>query len=202
MLEIGALSDLRAYFVNEFDVLMNILIEELSNHLYLKTHYCDTRWVAYKPGQTKLPIPKDSVTSRDDEEPERRSSIGNIDPSNPRLSRFLQDLSAKPARDPILNLSDDELVNLPAIPSRGASRYLSAFGVPGAAETSVGDLEEMQNNSVASDPETDSFAYMEMVMEALAILGRLGPALEILGQRIAAELFHLVEITIDEVADR
>lgn len=42
--EIGALSDVRAYFVNQETSLTDILIEELHDHLYLKSPYCSDRW--------------------------------------------------------------------------------------------------------------------------------------------------------------
>lgn len=65
--QIGAISDLKAYFTsqeavrvsihkasrfaNQTQTLTDILIEELQNHLYLKTYYSDTRWQPYTPGQ-------------------------------------------------------------------------------------------------------------------------------------------------------
>lgn len=33
-------------------VLLEILIEELHNHLYLKSFYCDVRWKSYSRGQS------------------------------------------------------------------------------------------------------------------------------------------------------
>lgn len=68
MMEIGALSDLRTYlggqeavghisllvFVRETDhdqSLADILVEELHNHLYLKSLYCNDRWKAHSSGQ-------------------------------------------------------------------------------------------------------------------------------------------------------
>lgn len=33
-------------------VVLEILIEELHNHLYLKSFYCDVRWKSYTRGQT------------------------------------------------------------------------------------------------------------------------------------------------------
>lgn len=42
--EIGALNDLRAYLVNQETALMDILVEELHEHLYLKSPYCQERW--------------------------------------------------------------------------------------------------------------------------------------------------------------
>ncbi|KAI1076309.1 Sec8 exocyst complex component-specific domain-containing protein [Whalleya microplaca] len=42
--DIGALSDLRGYLANQETALMDILIEELHEHLYLKSPYCQERW--------------------------------------------------------------------------------------------------------------------------------------------------------------
>ncbi|KMU84852.1 hypothetical protein CIHG_02636 [Coccidioides immitis H538.4] len=41
---IGGLGDLRTYFANQETSLMDILIEELHDHLYLKSPYCQDRW--------------------------------------------------------------------------------------------------------------------------------------------------------------
>ena len=41
---IGALSDLRSYLMNQETALTDILIEELHDHLYLKSPYCQERW--------------------------------------------------------------------------------------------------------------------------------------------------------------
>jgi exocyst complex component 4 len=41
---IGALSDLRSYLSNQETALMDILVEELHEHLYLKSPYCQERW--------------------------------------------------------------------------------------------------------------------------------------------------------------
>ena len=41
---IGAMTDLRTYFTNQEQSLTDILIEELHDHLYLKSPYCHDRW--------------------------------------------------------------------------------------------------------------------------------------------------------------
>lgn len=41
---IGALNELRNYFANQEAALMDILTEELHDHLYLKSPYCQERW--------------------------------------------------------------------------------------------------------------------------------------------------------------
>jgi exocyst complex component 4 len=50
---IGALNDLRVYLSNQEHSLTDILIEELHNHLYLKSPYCEDRWKIYALNQTK-----------------------------------------------------------------------------------------------------------------------------------------------------
>lgn len=52
MEEIGALADLRLYFNNQEHAIVDILIEELHSHLYLKSPYCEERWKAYADRST------------------------------------------------------------------------------------------------------------------------------------------------------
>ncbi|KAH6963890.1 Sec8 exocyst complex component-specific domain-containing protein [Fusarium avenaceum] len=42
--DIGALTELRSYLANQETALMDILVEELHEHLYLKSPYCQERW--------------------------------------------------------------------------------------------------------------------------------------------------------------
>lgn len=57
---IGAVSDLRSYFVNQESALLDILIEELHDHLYLRSPYCRDRWKGKKAnGEEK--DPKDNL---------------------------------------------------------------------------------------------------------------------------------------------
>ena len=44
--DIGALSELRSYLANQETALTDILIEELHDHLYIKSPYCQERWQA------------------------------------------------------------------------------------------------------------------------------------------------------------
>ncbi|KAG0317715.1 hypothetical protein BGZ99_006131 [Dissophora globulifera] len=55
MTSVGALSDLSRFFNEQLESLAEILMEELHNHLYLKSPYCDSRWAAYTTGQEALP---------------------------------------------------------------------------------------------------------------------------------------------------
>jgi exocyst complex component 4 len=49
--EIGALSELKSYLTNQETALTDILIEELHDHLYLKSPYCQERWQTLAKGQ-------------------------------------------------------------------------------------------------------------------------------------------------------
>ncbi|KAK5166248.1 exocyst subunit [Saxophila tyrrhenica] len=42
--DIGALSELRVHLSNQEQILTDLLVEELHNHLYLKSPYCEERW--------------------------------------------------------------------------------------------------------------------------------------------------------------
>ncbi|ORY71737.1 Sec8 exocyst complex component-specific domain-containing protein [Pseudomassariella vexata] len=52
--DIGALSDLRSYLANQETALMDILVEELHEHLYLKSPYCQERWQSLSKNQGTL----------------------------------------------------------------------------------------------------------------------------------------------------
>ncbi|KAI0525699.1 Sec8 exocyst complex component-specific domain-containing protein [Xylaria bambusicola] len=49
--DIGALSDLRSYLASQETALMDILVEELHEHLYLKSPYCQERWQSLAKNQ-------------------------------------------------------------------------------------------------------------------------------------------------------
>ncbi|MCJ1394198.1 Exocyst complex component 4 [Xylographa bjoerkii] len=135
---IGALADLRVYLNNQETSLADILLEELHDHLYLKSPYCSERWTPYIPSA-------DSSTN-----PEQAASINTgIRP----LYRFLTGLNT-------LSLLVDD-------PTR--------------------------------NPETDSFEYIHMILEALNKMGRLDLAVDRMEQRLPIELFAVVERTSQEV---
>jgi exocyst complex component 4 len=52
--QVSGLDPLRAYLSSQESSLYSILIEELSNHLYLKSPYCDSRWSAYSQGRDEV----------------------------------------------------------------------------------------------------------------------------------------------------
>lgn len=106
-------------------------------------------------------------------------------PSSPsfrpsRQARFLNDLAVRPNEPPI-DLSDLSIRN--------------------GQQTSNSTLTSI-SAVVPYNPEADSFAYMETLIESLAVLGKLGNALDNVAQRLPSEIFTLVETTIGEVEER
>ncbi len=59
---IGAITDLRNYFTNQEGTLLDILIEELHDHLYLRSPYCKDRWKGKKANGEERD-PKDNMLS-------------------------------------------------------------------------------------------------------------------------------------------
>ncbi|KAG5647569.1 hypothetical protein DXG03_008922 [Asterophora parasitica] len=180
MLEIGAVSDLRGYLVGQETALRDILIDELQNHLYLKSFWCDTRWAAYVPNQQAFPKVEfeEEGASTTFEPSESTPTSPSFRPS--RQARFLNELAIKPNEPPI-DLSD--------------------LSVSNGGQPSTSNLTSMSSTS-PHNPEADSFAYMETLIESLAVLSKLGSALDNVTQRLPNEIFGLVETTLGEVEER
>ncbi|KAK6906905.1 hypothetical protein I203_100894 [Kwoniella mangroviensis CBS 8507] len=213
--EIGALSDLRAYFVSQETTLTEILVEELHNHIYLKTFYSDSRWKSYVPGQQSLPI----IEPQNDDLPPLPPSSdltlatsptinGDVVPlagpgPSSRFSRYLNHLAAKPSHDPLLDYMDSDLNSAPDVPpiphQRSGSNTIGQAGSHGSLSSLLGPS---HGGSDSSNPEADSYAYMETLLEALAAMGKLGSALDMIAQRVPGETHALVETTLDEVEER
>lgn len=107
----------------------------------------------------------------------------------PRLKQFLDKLTIKP-NEPPLDLNEPDI--------RASATLPRPF--------SSGSLSSMIANATRSDqprnPESDSFAYMENLLEALAVLGKIGSALDVVSQRLPTEIYSLVDQTVDEVYER
>ena len=60
---IGALADLRVYLSNQENSLTDILLEELHDHLYLKSPYCQSRWKPYSANTSNALEPEKSISN-------------------------------------------------------------------------------------------------------------------------------------------
>ncbi|KAJ6627103.1 Sec8 exocyst complex component-specific domain-containing protein [Mycena sp. CBHHK59/15] len=183
MLEIGAVSDLRSYLNAQETALREILIDELQSHIYLKSFWCESRWAAYSPNQQTFP-----KVEFEEEMELKQSALPTSSPSEEtfrqtRLTRFLNDLALRP-NDPPHDLND------PSFRTSGSEMLTGRSAISNFA------------SSTASNPESDSFAYVETLLESFAVLGKLGSALDNIGQRLPGEIFALVEMTLDEVEER
>ncbi|KAF9447796.1 exocyst complex component sec8 [Macrolepiota fuliginosa MF-IS2] len=188
MMEIGAVSDLRGYLVGQETALRDILVDELQSHLYLKSFWCESRWSAYQPGQQSFPVVEFEAEVDIKTRPSRPSSPTSPSFRQTRLTHFLSDLSMR-ANDPPYDINDQATAT--------AAVASSASSIPPTATPSLN-----ATTSTNVNPESDSFAYMETLLESLAVLGKLGSALDNIAQRLPGEVFSLVETTLDEVEER
>jgi Xaa-Pro aminopeptidase len=90
--DIGALADIRAYFNNQETSLTDILIEELHDHLYLKSPYCSDRW---KASTAEGDITQTSWTGNRSWERPVYSFLAKFDASSP----MIEDASRNPEAD-------------------------------------------------------------------------------------------------------
>ncbi|PWN33264.1 uncharacterized protein FA14DRAFT_147041 [Meira miltonrushii] len=216
ILEVGATSDLRAYLKGQEQAMFDILIEELHNHLYLKSYFCDARWKSYTPGQTSLPnvdfgqeYEEQGKNEAGDETERVEIDMGSFTPKPQnedrplKIFRYLKSLSVRPAPDS--NMAGDlEIGMTPAYNKEmGAAMATSQSTdnmAAGGATNGAGNGDS--GNYQQSNPETDSFLYIEMLLESLAKLGKIKLTQEVILQRLPTELHQLVDATIDEVDSR
>ncbi|KZN91013.1 putative exocyst complex component [Penicillium chrysogenum] len=91
--DIGALSDIRAYFTNQETSLTDILIEELHDHLYLKSPYCSDRWKA--PASDEKEVHTSNLAGSRSWERPVYSFLAKFDPLTP----MVEDASRNPEAD-------------------------------------------------------------------------------------------------------
>ncbi|CAE7124304.1 unnamed protein product [Rhizoctonia solani] len=178
LMEIGALTDLRLYLSGQETALRDIMIEELHAHLYLKSFWCESRWAAYKPGQDSLPDLYSSSSSNE------LPAISSPDTMPHALAKYLTDLKMRPAADVSFSVSEDRRQSVVDPPtSRTHSRNPSASAHPASVVDSATAVKTPDNI------ESDSFLYIEMLLEALAVLGALGGALDALVNRTVDDAY-------------
>lgn len=179
-------------------------MDELHGHLYLKSFWCESRWAAYVPNQDVrrksalwpnydalinsclFKVPKVEFDEDPDNAPPPGTQTDAATPAPSRMRRYLNDLAIRP-NDPPLDINEPNLRG----PRTSTSLSTISNLVPGAV-----------SQSSQTNPEADSFIYMESVMESLAVLGKLGNALDNVAQRLPTEVYSLVEATLDEVSER
>ncbi|MBW0461217.1 hypothetical protein O181_000932 [Austropuccinia psidii MF-1] len=221
--EISGLSDLRSYLVNQESVLFEILIEELQNHLYLKTHFCDNKWSAYHKGQVTLPILQSLNQAKlDPFEPPfhqkkslNKSKTWNLSHlslnrnttqlnqshlTTSRLQEFLNNLLTKPQSNPLVDQADVFL-------ELGSSEIHQSINDQNESDirislTNSGTLASKKLRNQITNPELDSFGYIESLIESLVVLRKISLGLDTILQRVPIEIYALVENTSNQVDER
>ena len=134
-----------------------------------------------------LELPE-SVRATSKEDPESTENLPD------RYKHFLAELAVRPNDSP-LDVEDHRprYGPPPSSPTVGFGP-INSFG----SSSNLAGVAVSQGKS----PESDSFAYMETLLESLAVLGKLGSALDAVAQRLPQEIYALVEATLDEVFER
>ena len=129
------------------------------------------------------------------EVPNRPSSLASpVSPTAPtirasRLAKYLDDLAVRP-NDPPFDVNDNGL-------RKSLSGGFSFGSTPSHTLANLASTSSTQSRN----PEADSFAYIETLLESLAVLGKLGTGLDIVAQKLPNEIFSLVEATVEEVSE-
>lgn len=127
-----------------------------------------------------------------------------------RLSRYLDDLNLRP-NEPLVDLDEPGFRNSVSAVTLQASASMS-LGLSSAPSRSslsniagasvITSMASSQPMQTGRNPEADSFSYIETLLESLAVLGKLGHALDIVAQKLPQEIYSLVETTLEEVSER
>ena len=144
-----------------------------------------------------------------------------------RLGQFLAQLSQRPADGPPIDetieegglpldaISTDQR-GIPGVPRSASTGSVNGItpsssmtnglgnAAPAGSNGSVNGSNGGSNNAAARslNPEQDSFAYVEDILESLAYLGKLSFAMDSILQRAPIEMYNLVEATVAEADER
>ena len=113
-----------------------------------------------------------------------------------RLSRYLNSLPTRP-NDVPYDLDDANFRT-----SVSMQEFSASISASVSSSSNLGILSVPNSLHSNVNPEADSFTYIETLLESLAILGKLGSALDSVMQRLQSEIFSLIESTVDEVEER
>lgn len=152
--QIGALQNTFQYLATQEGMLFNILMEELSSHLYLKSPYTDVLWSSYSSG-------------RDD-----TLNLEQVVEDKIRFDMFKESASSYSGSSLLME-------------------FLEKF-----------DKSKPMEEDAQKNVETDSYSYIQLLIETLAKMNRLGSTFVVLQQRLATELHQVIEKTIAEVKQR
>jgi len=116
-----------------------------------------------------------------------------------RLSRYLNGLATRP-NDAPYDLDDANFRTSASMQEVSPSLSASVSSSSNLGILAVPSALHLDHSNI--NPEADSFVYIEILLESLAILGKLGSALDSVMQRLQGEIFSLIESTVDEVEER
>ncbi|TIA91919.1 hypothetical protein E3P99_00854 [Wallemia hederae] len=179
--DVGAIVDLRLFLLSQENALRELLIEELHNHVYLKTYHSDKRWRAYKPAEAHNQV---QAQVQGEEE----------------LERYTHRLNETKLKDwrkhSEMNADANALINPIPSPTITNNSPLPSPAVPDFAES------DAKGKGIPTPSESDTYEYTQSLLEALHILHRLPEVVDLLPQRLPIEMQTLISDTVEEVSSR
>lgn len=118
------------------------------------------------------------------------------------LSHYLTDLKMRPADDVSFVIPDDprhSILDTNSAPHHKSHSRNPSLTIPTRPNSTH---EPAHTISTPENIESNSFLYIEMLLEALAVLGTLGSALDTVNQRLGIEIFTIVEGVMNDVHER
>lgn len=186
---VGAIVDLRLFLQSQESALREMLIEELHNHVYLKSVYSETRWKPYKPNK-EPPSPVPSEASEIDNNFEKY--LNNLQKVQLKDYTKVEENNLRVSTSSTMNIPSPSLIsNNSPIPSPSLQH-----------EFSVENVQQDRNSVQLGASESDSFEYIQTVLESLNALGKLSDALDLIPQRLPIEVQSIISSTIDQIASR
>ncbi|KNE66413.1 hypothetical protein AMAG_11553 [Allomyces macrogynus ATCC 38327] len=209
---IGALDDVRKQLGLFKESIFESIVNDLSNHVYLKSPYAEDRWTNYAAANGiayTTSAARASSISTSTLGPaaaigaggRRRSMVPPTSAGGPRssISDSLRDLVA--TRSPVNGTSLNRT-------APWADNAITLDGGGGASsDVDVGGGDDDDDGVLAHEhpdehPEADSVGFMTLCLEALVALGQLADGLAAVHQRVPRELFELVDKCLEEASDR
>ncbi|TIA84297.1 hypothetical protein E3P77_00076 [Wallemia ichthyophaga] len=173
--DVGAIVDLRLFLLSQDNALRELLIEELHNHVYLKTYHTDNLWRAYKPEL--------NLESHDDDQERSFSNyLSNFSKCTLRDWRRMADTDTPTPTKQTIPSPNPNNVNTPSSPAV--------------------DLSVSVDNPIPTAAESDSYVYIQTILEALHVLQRVPDVLDLIPARLPLEIQAVISDTVDEVSHR
>ncbi|KAI9189019.1 exocyst subunit [Blastocladiella emersonii ATCC 22665] len=212
--KVGALDETRKQLTALRESIFEAILNDINNHIYLKSPFAEDRWTAFVRHGNHTHADAAYGSSGRPTSPNRNSGFGGAGrgtgPRRRSHASPLNSISGLGAgagdRSSAGSATHHRRIGSDAAGSRNSGAALLSIGRDtlnpavdgGSLARSQAEGEDEEGPGFAQEngdenPEIDSLGFITLCLEALTRLGALAPALAEIKQRVAKELFLLVE---------